>query len=183
MREPKVASPDDRIEIVPLNNPFYISSSQEFMEMVKEYATSEMKIPSINAESLHNYLCNFVQGIFDQQVKGMNERSIRQRVLAGYINGKLAGFTLFYMLPNRMPHIQTLDWAYIHTTDNRISYLFAKEVKKCKRLWGAAYISFVAANKHLAKVSRRLFKATHKGGEWLIVKDVNDALLKIGIDT
>jgi hypothetical protein len=93
---------------------------------------------------------------------------------------------MFYLCPNRLPHIQTIDWSYIHTknskrpgkSDIRITYLFTKEIQKWKKIWGAKHIQTVIVNEHLNRVAKRLFKRPKACGTYWLMGDIRDALLK-----
>lgn len=170
-------SEDDLIEIYPVDRPAYVSENQSFLALLRRFSDT-IHIPSITYESIHNYVCTVVQGIYEQKRSGVKDNLIEYRCLIGLVNGSLAGFALFYMLPNRMPHIQTMDCPYVYSEDMRVSYQFCLEVQKHKKLWHARRIRFVATNPVLDRVAKRLFKNARPCGTLYLVDDINASLVK-----
>ncbi len=175
----------DVIEIMPLENPAYASLNEDFLAMLKEFA-EHIAVPQIRYESLHNYLCEVVKINLLAKLRGEPEKLSTSKLYLGFVNGKLAGFSHFYLYPNRLPHIQTMDWAYCHTknlkkpgkADIRVSYRFALEVRKWKKIWGARYISMVVADDGLNRIVKRLFKKPKACGVYYVSEDIRSDLIK-----
>lgn len=174
---PVKRSKDDKIQIYPLENPAYVSEDRDFLSLISEFE-SILEIPSIRYESVHNYIATVVQGIYDQKLQGIKDVNITYKVQIGFVNGKLDGFQLFYLLPNRLPHIQTIDWPYCHSHDIRVSFRFCEEIQRYKKLWKARRISYVANNPRLAKCTKKLFKNAVPCGTWYVADDVNTSFIK-----
>jgi hypothetical protein len=174
---PPKKSRDDVIQIYPLENPAYVSEDNDFLGLVREFE-ADIQIPSIRYESIHNYIATIVQGIYDQKLRGIKDELITYKVQIGFVNGKLSGFSVFYLLPNRLPHIQTIDWAYCHSKDIRLSYKFCLELQKYRKAWKARRISFVATNKVLDRIAKRLFKNAKPCGTYWVCDDVRSNIIK-----
>ena len=86
-----------------LDNPDFAASSAELKYLIAELV-DQIHLPSIDYESLHNYFCGMVKGI--RQHKMAHPNIVPEaKVMVGFMDGVLAGLTLFYMLPYRTPHI------------------------------------------------------------------------------
>lgn len=181
--EPK--KPKDSIEIVELGNPSFVSYHPDFLALVRKFA-EKVDFPTVTYESLHNYFCTVLQGVYDQKLRGIPDKTITYKFHGGFINGKLCGISLFYLLTNRMPHIQTIDWAYCYTSnparpgkgDIRLAYQFALKVKEWQKIWKARHISFLATDDGLNRIAKRLFINSKPCGTYWIGTGVRDALLK-----
>jgi hypothetical protein len=166
------------IEIVELENPYFASMSEEFKKLIYGFYSQELNIPTITYESLHNYICQIVEGIAMQRRAGTNPANIHQRVLLGYANGSLVGFCVFYMLNNRMPHVSCLDLAYMFVSGKypRVTEGFCQTLRECKKKWGARRISTTLTNDRLYKAINRLFKKAHVGGVYILFDDFKGPL-------
>lgn len=165
----------DKIEIVEIDNPEYVARSDHFRHMVYKFV-GEIKLPTINYESLHNYLCTITNGVAQQKRSGVPDSAIEFKMFGGYVNDILKGFCLFYLMPNRIPHIQTIDWPYCYSEDIRVTHGFCLKVKEYKKKWGARHISLIAVSDRNFRVFKRAFKNVHIGGTYIIAEDVKDGL-------
>jgi hypothetical protein len=166
------------VEVYELSDPSYVAYSEEFRQLLREFVDI-LKIPSITFESLHNYIGTIVDGIYKQKIAKVPDRAIQYKVYVGTVDNVLSGFTLFYMLPNRMPHVMTLDWPYIYSKNNKLTVAFVRELKKWKKIWRARHILMVANNRRISRVAGKLFKGNIGCGELLIAKDVKDEYLNM----
>ena len=172
---PKKHRPE--IIVKELDNPDFAASSAEFKYLIAELVDM-IHLPSIDYESLHNYFCGMVKGI--RQHKMAHPNIVPEaKVLVGFMDGVLAGLTLFYMLPYRTPHISTMDWPYCISKHAGITYKFVQEMIKCKKLWRARYINLVATNDRLVKVYMRGFKKMRIIGTVMIGEGIKDKIIKL----
>jgi hypothetical protein len=173
------AKPDDKVEITEVTNPGWVATDVAFINMLEEFV-KEAGLPSVNLESMHNYLCSIVQATYYSNLNKENQALNTHKFHAGFVNGKLCGFSMFSMLPNRMPHIQTIDWAICKSYDHRLTHLFAKELLRWKRKWNAVHIMVLVRNPKLLRTYRRLFKSAKTSGPLIFANGIHAALLKVG---
>jgi len=127
--------------------------------MIRKFVDNDLKkIPSIKYETLLNYLATTVDGIYRQKISGVNQNLIQVKVQVGMIGDNLIGFQMYHMLANRMPHIQTMNHAYIYSESPVLTYKFALEVQKHKKLWNARFMMATVTSDRLDKVVKRFFK-------------------------
>jgi hypothetical protein len=160
-----------------LDNPDFAASSAELKYLIAELV-EQTHLPSVDMESLHNYFCSMVKGIRQHKISNPNVPP-EAKVLVGFADGVLAGLTLFYMLPYRIPHISTMDWPYCISKHARITYKFVQEMLRCKKLWRARYINLVATNDRLVKVYMRGFKKMRIIGTVMIGEGMKDKMIKL----
>ena len=160
-----------------LDNPDFAASSAELKYLIAELV-EQTHLPSVDYESLHNYFCSMVKGIRQHKVNNPNVLP-EAKVLVGFADGVLAGLTLFYMLPYRIPHIATMDWPYCISKHARITYKFVQEMLRCKKLWRAKYINLVATNERLVKVYLRGFKKMRVIGTVMMGEGIKDKMIKL----
>jgi hypothetical protein len=160
-----------------LDNPDFAASSAELKYLIAELV-EQIHLPSIDYESLHNYFCQMVKGIRQHKINTPNVIP-EAKVLVGFMDGVLAGLTLFYMLPYRTPHISTMDWPYCISKHAMITYKFVQEMHKCKKLWRAKYINLVATNDRLVKVYMRGFKKMRIIGTVMIGEGIKEKMIKL----
>lgn len=167
---------DHDIQILELDNPNYIARNESLHEMIRDLLR-QFGSPSITFESLLNFLSTMVYGIYTAKQHGVPNDSIKTKFFLGFVDGKLDGFLLYFMMADRAPHIQTIDVPYVYSNNMKISYEFAKQLVRSKRKWGARHIAFVLANPKFAKIAKRFFSNAKKIGEYWIVEDLNYKLI------
>lgn len=176
-----VAKKKSDIQLHEITNPAFVSESVEFISLIKK-ACERMALPTVRYESLHNHIGAVVQSVYDQKLRGVPASAITSRCTIGVVNGKMTGFSLFYMLPNRMPHIQTLMWEYCfakhrnhpNVNDVRLIYKFSQEVQRMKKAVGARYITMPVAEEKFNKIIGIMFKKPRHAASIWVFDDVND---------
>ena len=169
----------DVIKIADVENPQWISLHEGFLAMVKRFVEDDLKdVPSIRYESLINYMAATVDGICKQKLMGVHDSLIQSKLQVGMVNGTVKGFQMFHMLPNRLPHIQTMNVAYVCSDDMRVTYRFALEVAKYKKKWKAQFISTTVTNGRLNSIMKRFMKKCVVGGTYYIARGINHGIIK-----
>lgn len=167
------------VEIYDVDNPTWAALDPAFVAMVHKFAEEDLaNIPSMTAETLHQYICNIVDTIHHQKLMRVHDDVIQYRLQIGFVDKELKGFQLFHMLGNRLPHIMTLNWAYIYSESPKLSYKFSLEVQKYMKKWKAHFLTQTIANKRLARVMKKLFKNCSQGGVYFVATGVNSELIK-----
>lgn len=173
-KEDAVPEKEERgIQIIDVENPAWISKSQQFVEMSRRFVEHDLKgVPSITPETFINYCASIVDGICKQKLAGVHDKLIQTKIQVGFVDEALAGFQVFHMLTNRMPHVQTLNWAYLYSENPTLTSMFADEVERHRKEWKAIYVFCTFTNERLQKVSRRILKKASFAGMYYVGKGV-----------
>lgn len=168
------------VSILEVTNPGWAATNAEFRDMAAELV-EETGLPSINADSMLNYLCTIVQNTYCARLRGEAEALNLNRLYVGFVGGKIAGMTLFRLMPNRMPHIQTIEWTFCKSRDIRLTHLFCRELLHWKRKWNAVHIMcMVPPGEKAAKLFNRFFKKARITHEYGFANGMHAGLLKMG---
>lgn len=142
--EEVVVKPKPFVKVVEVDNPEYVAYNPELRAMMQKFVVEHCQVPSITYETFHAYINHLVERIYQLQQAKMDKRSLQMRFLVGFVNDKLAGFLMCSMLPQRMPHISTLEVTYIYSDDIHLTAAFMERIAQYKKLWRAKHIACIA---------------------------------------
>ena len=165
------------IEVANVENPAWVSTNQPFLDMVKRFVETDLKpLRSITYESMVNYLASLVDNICKLKLVGTPDVMIYSRVQIGMVDKALAGFQVFSMLADRLPHVSSMNYPYIYSENIRLTHKFLLEADKHRVQWGAKYILGTAVSDRLDKALERVFGGYTRTGTYFIADNLKGAI-------
>lgn len=171
-----VEKPKPVVEILELNNPSYLMRSRTFQDMLRKFYES-INPPTVTYESMLNFMLQMVNNIYTATQNGVKQDVNKIRFILGFEDKVLKGFVLYYMLPNGIPHIMTLEVPYMYSESIRVSYALNEEIRKSKKRWNCTHIACTIANDKLLKIIKRGMR-NPRIMAYVVAEDIRNALIK-----